>query len=221
MALRYMNIIKSIEILEKKKNRKQKKLSDRLQRNSLLIIAISITLALLTLFISKLIKSEFILSVSILLLVLSYFTIFLIPFIDLYKNRKGTYKSFALPFNHAINTNVKKQSIVDYQKLPKLLELSIRELEFGLMEIKHEKSFLEKRMQIIVGPIEKLGIFPGILAILGMTFKIDSQSQWPSIIAYSYIGLMLVSITLHHTLARYERMITLTELALSLKKDNK
>ncbi len=73
MALRYMNIIKSIEILEKKKNRKQKKLSDRLQRNSLLIIAISITLALLTLFISKLIKSEFILSVSILLLVLSYF----------------------------------------------------------------------------------------------------------------------------------------------------
>ncbi|MBX9495290.1 hypothetical protein J8Z86_04235 [Yersinia enterocolitica] len=220
MTLRYLNIIKSIEILEKKKNRKQKRFSYKLQLNSLLIIAISMALALLTLFISKLIESELILSISILLLLLSYLTIFLIPFIDLYNNRKDTYKSFTLPFNHAINKNVKRQSIVDYQKLPQLLALSIRELEFGLMEIKHEKSFLEKRMQIIVGPIEKLGMFPGILAILGMAFKIESQSQWTSAIAYSYIGLMFVSITLHHTLARYERMITLTELALSLKKDN-
>lgn len=104
------------------------------------------------------------------------------------------------------------------EKFPELLNLKVQELEIGLIEIKHEKSSLEKRISILIGPIEKLGILPGILATVGMTLKIEDQAAWISGIAYGYIALTIISLKFQNTLAHYERMIALTEAALRLKK---
>jgi hypothetical protein len=220
VILKYLNIIKKIEISEIRMREKSKK-KHNLHIFSLGLIIAFISIAFISLFLYKGTERKWLLVISQLSLISAYITVLLTPFIDAYTNRKGIYRTLTIPFNCAININVKKEGIVDCKKLPKLLELNSKTLELGLMEIKHEKNFLEKIMLIIVGPIEKLGLLPGILATLAMVFRTETPNEWVTIIAYSYIGLMLLSITFHHLLARYERMIALTELAISLKKENK
>lgn len=77
----------------------------------------------------------------------SYFCIFIFyssTVFLLYKNRSKIRNSFFLPLNSAINLNIKSEALIDQKYIQKLASLEKVELELGLMEIKHEKNFLEK-----------------------------------------------------------------------------
>ncbi|CAX61475.1 uncharacterized protein EbC_39440 [Erwinia billingiae Eb661] len=100
---------------------------------------------------------------------------------------------------------------------PALKELTREELELGLLEIKNERALLEKRMNIMIGPIDKLGILPGIVATITAMTKIPESYSWVSAIAYGYMGLSIFSLFFYQLIMRYERMIALTELALESK----
>ncbi|AYH06830.1 hypothetical protein [Pectobacterium parmentieri] len=85
------------------------------------------------------------------------------------------------------------------------------------MEIKNERNFLEKRTLLITGPIDKLGILPGIISTLAATTKLADPNSWLMGISYGYIALVVLSLFFYQIMMRYDRMIALTELAI-LKK---
>jgi len=113
----------------------------------------------------------------LILLILTYSVFIITPFISAYQNRSKIKKSFTLPFSSAINQNLKKEFIIDQRYLPELIALDKKELELGLLEIKHERNFLEKRILLITCLVDKLGFLPGIISTLAATTKLNSCSK--------------------------------------------
>lgn len=72
-------------------------------------------------------------------------------------------------------------------------------------------------MNLMIGPIDKLGILPGIVATITALTKIPENYNWISAIAYGYMILSFLSLFFYQLIMRYERMIALTELALESK----
>ncbi|MEL7627480.1 hypothetical protein AAGW04_00560 [Pectobacterium aroidearum] len=216
MDIRFINILKLIEIEEKRT--KKKEIKSNLEFSAFLLIigllATSITLALL----SHAFEYKKLLLCSLILLILTYLVFIITPFISIYQNRNKIKKTFTLPFNSAINKNVKKDFIIDQRYLKELILLDKKELELGLMEIKNERNFLEKRTLLITGPIDKLGILPGIISTLAATTKLADPNSWLMGISYGYIALVVLSLFFYQIMMRYDRMIALTELAILKNK---
>lgn len=215
MDIRFINILKSIELEEKRAKKTESKSKLEFRAFILIIgfVALSIVLALL----SYAFEYKTLLLYSLILLIISYCILIITPFISAYQNRSKIKKSFSLPFSSAINQNVKKEFIIDQRYLPKLIALDKKELELGLLEIKHERNFLEKRILLITGPVDKLGILPGIISTLAATTKLADPNGWLMGITYGYIALVVLSLFFYQIMMRYVRMIALTELAI-LKK---
>lgn len=215
MDIRFINVLKLIEIEEKRAKKKESKSKLEFRAFILIIglVANSIILALL----SYAFKSKTLLLYSLILLILTYCVFIITPFISAYQNRRRIKKTFTLPFNSAINQNVKKEFIIDQRYLPELIALDKKELELGLLDIKHERNSLEKRILLITGPIDKLGILPGIISTLAATTKLSDPNGWLMGITYGYIALVVLSLFFYQIMMRYDRMIALTELAI-LKK---
>ncbi|MCI4070858.1 hypothetical protein F6X50_08615 [Dickeya dianthicola] len=182
MDIKFINILKSIEIEEKRAQKKESKSKLEFRAFILIIglVALSIILALL----SHAFEYKPLLLCSLILLMLTYCVFIITPFIFAYQNRNKIKKSFTLPFSSAINQNVKKEFIIDQRYLPELITLDKKELELGLLEIKHERNFLEKRILLITGPVDKLGILPGIISTLAATTKLADPNGWLMGITY-------------------------------------
>lgn len=215
MDIKFINILKSIEIEEKRAKNTESKNKFEFRVFILIIglVALSIVLALL----SYVLEYKALLLCSLILLILTYCVFIITPFISAYQNRSKIKKSFILPFSSAINQNVKKEFIIDQRYLPELIALDKKELELGLLEIKHERNFLEKRILLITGPVDKLGILPGIISTLAAVTKFTDPNGWLMGITYGYIALVVLSLFFYQIMMRYDRMIALTELATSTK----
>ncbi|MCA6972963.1 hypothetical protein [Pectobacterium carotovorum] len=213
MDIRFINILKLIEIEEKRA--KKKEIKNKLEFKTFVLIIGLVATSIISALLSHAFEYEKLLLVSLILLMLTYLAFIITPFISIYQNRNKIKKSFTLPFNLAINQNVKKDFIIDQRYLKELIALDKKELELGLMEIKHERNFLEKRTLLITGPIDKLGILPGIISTLAATTKLADPNSWLMGISYGYIALIILSLFFYQIMMRYDRMIALTELAIS------
>ncbi|OCG19161.1 hypothetical protein A9G23_09470 [Gilliamella sp. App4-10] len=107
---------------------------------------------------------------------------------------------------------------MDNKYFKELLQLDLQVLEIGKIELKNERSFLEKRIGCIVGSLDKLGILPGVLSTMAI-LSTSGGFNWVSGIAYAYIILMLISFTFYPMIMRYNRMIELTELVIQFKNE--
>ncbi|HHB3385511.1 MULTISPECIES: hypothetical protein [Providencia] len=174
--------------------------------------------SLLMMFWAKFSKNEVFLCAALLILIFVYLSFIVAPFFLLYKNRSKIRNSFFLPLNSAINLNIKSEALIDQKYIQKLASLEKVELELGLMEIKHEKNFLEKRMLLIIGPIDKLGILPGIISAFATVTTLDSTNGWLIGATYGYMVLVISALFFYELIMRYNRMIELTELVISKKR---
>ena len=151
---------------------------------------------------------------SIILLALSYVTILLYPFVGAWLYRGKLKAIYRAPFAHLLSLNVENPMLVDSLYLPQLNILEKTTLQLGVIELKSERNSFERRMSLLAGSIEKLGILPGLLALFATLPKLGAQPDWVYAIAYANIPLFLFSILVHMSLIRYDRMIALTELAI-------
>lgn len=213
--MRYLNILKSIEIAERR--RKSHKKTYKRDFRFLLIISALSFLSVTMAFLYYLTKVVWLGLAGLSLLLLLYLTIPAIQIYRAYRYRSKIKRSFLLPLCESLNLNVKTELSVDGMFFPLLKELTTEELQLGLLEIKNEREFLEKRMNLLIGPIDKLGILPGIVATITALTKIPENYNWISAIAYGYMVLSFLSLFFYHLIMRYERMIALTELALESK----
>lgn len=171
---------------------------------------------------------RWIFTVSWTLIAISYLTLFIYPLVRLWLSRHELKRLVSAPFISQIEANVKTVMQVDAHYLPQLVALSTETLKLGIVELKNERSGLEKRTHLVTGALEKLGIFPGILALFaGLTaihkFLTDagittSLWHWGFIVAAAGIFYLMCGQS-QMTLVRYDRMIALTELAIERKKE--
>jgi hypothetical protein len=88
------------------------------------------------------------------------------------------------------------------------------ELGLGLLALRVEAQFLEKRISWIVGSIEKIGVVPGCLAVWS-DCKNWVNNQYGSQLSQERISLFFILGTLANVyVMHYQRMIGLTELAI-------
>ena len=110
-------------------------------------------------------------------------------------------------------------STVDAKYLPLIMSQPLEEIEFVLLEVSAERNFFERRVALIVGAIEKVGILPG-LAALGVWFGNlpDTGSSWGRSLAYANGILYLFGWVAHISIMRLDRMLKLLDLAVARKK---
>lgn len=219
--MKYLNIIKKIELDKvRKKNKHRHKNKFTLQafciENWLLILALSLfAISIIILFLYEDSLWPFVFLIS------SYLIIYFVQILFIYKSIKKEIKWFRLPFNRAININIKSSYCSDKKYFKELLLLDVLQLKFGYLELNNEYEYFKKRIHLVIGSLDKLGILPGVIATIGVLPKTIEAfgTSWISIFSYAYMILMIISLYFYNIIVKYERILSLTKLAIESKEN--
>lgn len=179
--------------------------------------------------IGKFTNYSWLFTVSWVLLAISYFAVACSPFLGFFLYRQSIMKVFTAPFANLLEWNVKTPMEVDAYHLPQLKELSRDTLKLGALELKNERSGLEKRTYMVTGALDKVGIFPGSLALfIGLStivktlgeFGIAASMDWLFAVAVTNVFFFILCFYVQVMLVHYDRMIALTELAIEQKTES-
>lgn len=213
--LNYFDLLKGHE-LELRKSVKQNSLS-KLDNRIFYALISSVVISFLVIMVYYFLKpnARFLVTVSTIMILISYVLLLLMPVVNIYQERKSIKRFLMFPLNASVEGNIKKESIIDANFLPNFEALGKEVLELGLMGIKHEREFLSKRVAMVVGPIDKLGILPGIISMIITISNPLEEHDWVTGLAYGYVALVIISISFINLLVKYDRIIALTEIAIS------
>jgi len=184
--------------------------------------------AVLLAILGKSIVAHWMFNVSWVLIAMSYLALFLYPFVGMLLYRHSLKKVISAPFASLLEWNVKTVMQIDAQYLPELAALSRETLKLGALELKSERNGFEKRTYMVVGALEKVGIFPGFLALfIGISTLIktldgagiSARMDWVFAVAVANVFFFFMCGYVQMMLVQYDRMIALTELAIELKKE--
>ncbi|WGT31501.1 hypothetical protein [Pseudomonas atacamensis] len=184
--------------------------------------------AVLLAILGKSIAVHWLFNISWVLIAMSYLALFLYPFVGVLLYRDSLKKVISAPFASLLEWNVKTVMQIDAQYLPELTALSRETLRLGALELKSERSGFEKRTYMVVGALEKVGIFPGFLALfIGISTLIktldgagiSARMDWVFAVAVANVFFFFMCGYVQMMLVQYDRMIALTELAIELKKE--
>ncbi len=88
-----------------------------------------------------------------------------------------------------------------------------------LLELKSEKQSFSNRVSLVIGAIDKIGLFPGILALIISLANFNSMEQdWVLAVAYAMPFLYLFGVYAHLLINRINRYIAIIEYVLQCKK---
>ncbi|AIR87736.1 hypothetical protein [Pseudomonas cremoricolorata] len=165
--------------------------------------------------------------VSWILIALSYLSLLLYPFVTLYLYRESVKKVLFSPFGQLLEANVRHLMAADARHLPDLLALDAQTLKVGLLELKSGRDALSMRTHLVCGALHKVGILPGLLAlILGLAQALEAFNalaitvpmDWFFAIAVINLFFFMLSGYAQVLLGHHTRMIALCELAIELKE---
>jgi len=152
---------------------------------------------------------------SIVLLLLSYGIIVIYPLLGAWLYRSAIGTVYRAPFANFIKVNMARPLQVDGAQLSRLVELPKTELQLGISALKNHRNDLARRVALVAGPVEKVGVFPGVLAMLVTLKELQEQPDWVLAIAYATPVFFIMAVIAYHIGARLDRMIALAELAVS------
>ncbi|POM10301.1 hypothetical protein CUU62_20790 [Pseudomonas sp. WP001] len=184
------------------------------------ILAIPLTI------IGKWTQAYWLYNVSAGLIAVSYLAMFFYPLLGVLLYRDSLKKVFTAPFANLLELNVKTLMQVEARYLPQLATLSRETLKLGALELKSERDSLEKRTHMVTGALEKVGILPGLLALVVALSSLDTMlvsvgitehMEWLLAIAAINTFFFVMCCYVQFIIVRYERMIALTELAVDCK----
>ncbi|RZG75403.1 hypothetical protein [Acinetobacter sp. WCHAc060025] len=187
-------------------------------------------------FITKLIflknpNNIFLESSFIFLAIIGYISIVISPLcgliIDLFKNYKSIKNPLSILFKR-----INHSTIVDIKAAKKLSLYNKDELDFALMELKHELEDFNKRITSITGQLSRIGLFPAI--VLGLTaistqlgkdkILLNNLGILNQFIIFLTIGIILLyffSLFANLKSSDLERNVKILEYVIQYKKDNK
>ena len=109
-------------------------------------------------------------------------------------------------------------ALVDIVYLPRLMRKPLDTLELALLEVKAERDFFERRISLVVGAIEKIGLAPGLFAALISLQNLKPGQEWIYGLAYATPVLYIMGALAHFLVMRLDRMAKLLELAIARQK---
>lgn len=163
-------------------------------------------------------NASWLLETSVAALLIGYVGLFVQPIISLWIHRKPVRMLLAHPFGILVR-NAAATATVDLRYLPKLERKPLKLLEVIALEVRAEREFFERRISLVVGAIEKVGIAPGLLAAVLSLYKLPSDlADWALGIAYATPMLYFMGMIAHFMVMRLDRMTKLLELAIARKR---
>lgn len=184
------------------------------------VLAIPLTI------IGKWAQAYWLYNVSAGLIAVSYLAMFFYPLLGVLLYRHSLKKAITAPFANLLELNVKTLMQVEARYLPDLAALARETLKLGALELKSERDSLEKRTHMVTGALEKVGILPGLLALIVALSSLDDmlvrvgiaeRTEWLLAIAATNTFFFVMCCYVQFMIVRYERMIALTELAVDCK----
>lgn len=158
--------------------------------------------------------------VSLTALLVAYFGILIYPLVALLIHRSSAWKALKNPFSILL-TNARMAAAVDQRYIRALRSRSEAELRFLKFQVDSERAAFEKRLALVVGSVEKVGVFPGFLAIAVVLVRLgDQQPDWVYAVAYATPALYVMGAMSHFLLMRLERQAGLVKLVLDFKKES-
>lgn len=159
---------------------------------------------------------------SLLILLAGYIGVMVTPVIALLLNILNI-KSFFLNPLAIIIDNAKSAYDLDKEVYQKLLEVPLDELKLIKLEMDSERTALIARITSIVGKIDKIGLFPGLIAlILAHTKVLENESEWLTTLAYANAVLFIFGFYANYQsvkMGRYNTLLDLTIEKLSEKEE--
>ena len=156
---------------------------------------------------------------SLLLLILSLTLVIIYEMIFIYndfKNFKGITKTFLHP--------IAKSSVQNYEFAKSLMHFNKEELVYVSNTLSLEIEQLKKRISILIGLIDKVGIIPALVSLVFVIYKnandiedIYDKFDW---LAYAFIGIYIIGIIALSSIPKIERYILLLNTAINLKEKN-
>ncbi|WP_411065793.1 hypothetical protein [Vibrio rotiferianus] len=147
-----------------------------------------------------------------------YISIILSMLWDVFTHRDILKRLWTEPFA-LIVSNAESNASTDMAHYRKLLSYSLEELRYLLLQLVSEKEAFSRRISLINGSIEKVGLLPGILALVVMFTKLPSEQSppWVAGIALAIPFLHIFGVGMMFLISRLERSIKLVELAITKK----
>jgi len=132
------------------------------------------------------------------------------------KNFKGMTKTFLNP--------ISASSEKDYEFSNSLMHFSKEELLYVSKRLSLEIEQMKKRIKMFIGPIEKIGMIPGVVSGALLFFKyseamlpIYDKFDW---LAYTFAGIFMIGIIAINFMPKIERYILLLDTAIDMKEKN-
>lgn len=195
------------------------------------ISAISFIFSLVLIISGAFFKNQDLIVLAFILIFVSEISLLISTLVDIYQSRKNLHSFIKKPeFQLLNNTETNTRSKIKF--LPKLLKFNLDDLELSKLEITYEKEHFDRRTSIITGTIDKIGIFPTILAtfILIQTQLSNIHVQnflktHPNFQFYFYALIFIVvlfqitSVFNNFTSLKLQNMINALDYAIKKKKD--
>ncbi len=164
-------------------------------------------------FVEKGLLASFILS----FLVVFYISVIVLPVVKYWADRSIILEMFFEPMNILLG-NSEITFKVDARSVRKLKEFSVESLELFYLEIKSEREFFEQRILAIIGPVEKIGLIPGIVAA-GLSFynMNNEMFSWVTLLACLIPVFYSMGMSARFLVMRLDRYAKVIDLAIKQK----
>lgn len=183
-----------------------------------ILVVLPLVLSLLCLGINLYFDSNGITFTGLIFLFVSYIGTILQHLLVLFANWQDFIKILSKPFSLIIH-NTKVTVRYDALLYKALMYFSIQELKYISNRMKTERNTLNSKVSLLIGGIDKIGIFPGVVATLISLNQIGSSgaSSWAQPIAYASIILYIFGFLFHNAIIRADEKIHLIDFIIDMK----
>lgn len=182
-------------------------------------IGLPLIAAILFFIVSHICKYQGIFWIGFICLAISYISIIFNMLLEMYTEFGLIKKTFKDPFSLIVE-NAQRHALTDMVSYHNLKKFTLNELRYFNSQLCSERDAFSRRIALIIGSIEKIGLFPGILAMIVMMNKEPNQQiPWIISIAVGICILSFLSVGFLFSINRLERIIKLIELSIENKQE--
>lgn len=205
----------------KKRNEITKQRERHINRAFKYMVIIPFLFSMFFLLIKNILNNDFVVISGLVFLAVSYVGIIIQNIMMLFVNRSDFIELFSRPFSLIISNTV---ATVRYESMlyRALMYRSTQEIQYVLNRIRAERNVLSNKISILIGGIEKIGLFPGLVAMFMSFGQLGNNNVpfWVEPIAYASIALYIFGFLFHNAIIRADEKIQLLDFIIEVKEKN-
>lgn len=205
----------------KKRNEITKQRERHINRVFKYMVIIPFLFSMFFLLIKNILSNDLVVISGLVFLTVSYVGIIIQNIMMLFVNRSDFIELFSRPFSLIISNTV---ATVRYESIlyRALMYRSTQEIQYVLNRIRAERNVLSNKISILIGGIEKIGLFPGLVAMFMSFGQLGNNNvpSWVEPIAYVSIALYIFGFLFHNAIIRADEKIQLLDFIIEVKEKN-